>query len=503
MKNFINVVYSTQYDDKFNNKFDLTISNSIGVQHRIIRYINKGDFSLSELYNKALKEHKTKNSVFVFIHNDIIFKTKNWGKILLNKFNKFDYDIIGVAGSKLLNKNGIWWSDKKKLYGIVEHTDGVKDWKSTFSGKINGIEEVVTIDGLFMGVNPDFLQNEFNESYKGFHFYDVSFCLSNYLDGCYIGVTTDINILHKSIGEVNDNWEKNRQQLIEEYKEYLPVHVNYKLQDLQFPDIDTDKLNKYFVSIIIPTKNNFEILYKNIKSIVDKTKFKKYEIIIADTGSDVDTLKNYEKIKQLSDNLKIVEYDYYNFAKINNDVVKNHVNGDMLLFCNDDIELINDAITISLDHYNKTTNKDLVGTIGIRLHYPDNSIQHNGIVIGFNKENKFVVSHRNLNQIDRYPTHFREVIASTAAFLMISKQKFELAGMFNEDYIECFEDVELNLECIKLGYNNYIASDAVAYHYESITRKNNEKKIENELVDYKRLHKFVQQDKSKRKKSLD
>jgi len=497
MKNFINVVYSTHLDDDYNNKFDLIISNSIGVKHKIIRYINKNTHSLAEVYNKALNEHNKKDSIFVFVHNDIIFKTKNWGRILLNKFNNSDFDIIGVAGTKKIGNDGIWWTDKLKLYGIVEHTDGYKDWKTTFSDSLNRIEEVVAIDGVFMAVNPDTIINKFDESFKGFHFYDIPFCVENYLDGCNIGVTTDIRILHKSVGMVNDKWDLNRIQFIEKYKNELPLEVNYEIKDLNYPKINVDKLDKYNLSIIIPTKNNFTVLNNCIQSILTKTSFKNYEIIIADTGSDDETKRKYKDIYIFHDKFKIVYYNYYNFSKINNDVVKNHATGNMLLFINDDVELINDAISIMLNHYHNMGN--VVGTIGCRLHYYDNSIQHNGIIIGLNSEKKMVVTHRNLNQIDRYPTNFREVIASTGAFLMVSLDRFKEAGMFNENYIECFEDVELNLQLIKLKYNNYIASDAVAYHYESLSRRKNENMNENVGIDYKKLLNFVKTDDSSRK----
>lgn len=87
------------------------------------------------------------------------------------------------------------------------------------------IVPTVLIDGVFMAVDCDNIEERFNENYKGFHFYDISFSISNYLKGCNIGVINDIRILHKSIGRVNELWESNRQQFITEYKDELPINL--------------------------------------------------------------------------------------------------------------------------------------------------------------------------------------------------------------------------------------------------------------------------------------
>ena len=224
-KNNIIVVFSSHLSEEENEHFKQHISDTIGIKYfKTICYPNFNEYSLTELYNKALAEHIESNSIFVFCHNDIIFRTRNWGVLLLHRFNITNYDIIGVAGTTFMSDNGVWWTDRTKMVGIVEHTDGTNTWVSEYSKHRNGeITPTVLIDGVFMAVNPETIQVGFNEDFKGFHHYDTSFCLENYLEGCNIGVTTDIRILHKSVGMVNDEWEKNRQQLVELYKGELPL----------------------------------------------------------------------------------------------------------------------------------------------------------------------------------------------------------------------------------------------------------------------------------------
>ena len=239
MKNKIHVVYSSHLSDEENITFSNHIAETIGVEHYIHCYPNFNEYSLSEVYNLALKEYyddiiEDNDSIFIFCHNDIIFDNKDWGKKLLYKFNNYSYDIIGVAGSTFMPNNGMWWHDRSKMVGIVNHEQVGKKWASEYSNKFIGIKSTIIVDGVFMAVNPDTIENRFDESYKGFHFYDIAFCFPNYLDGCNIGVVTDLRITHKSVGETNKEWEDNRKQFAEQYEDYLPLkHVSeHKLKVL-------------------------------------------------------------------------------------------------------------------------------------------------------------------------------------------------------------------------------------------------------------------------------
>ncbi len=227
-KNNIIVVVSSHLSNEENNKFINHVYNTIGkVKHNVVLYKNFNQFSLSQIYNKAIKEYNNHSAIMVFCHNDIIFRTQNWGKILLTKFNSFNYQIIGVAGSTYMPASGMWWEDRSKMVGIVEHTDGFNSWVSQYSAEKRGkITPTVMIDGLFIAADVNDVEHYFDEDFKGFHFYDLGFTIPNYLDGINIGVTTDIRILHESVGETNEKWEENRKLFVEKYKEELPININ-------------------------------------------------------------------------------------------------------------------------------------------------------------------------------------------------------------------------------------------------------------------------------------
>ena len=225
--NYVNVVYSTHLNDDEISDYNKHISDTIGCNHAVYPFKNYNQYSLSEVYNMALRKQNgiTKNEIYVFIHHDLVFKTKNWGKILLNKFNNFNVDIIGLAGSTYLDSSGVWWAKKEHMYGVVEHTNGYVDWVSNYGSDFKGLKNVVVVDGLFIAVNPNNVLHDFNEEFSGFHFYEIPFCIDNYIDGSNIAITNEIRVLHKSIGKTNEEWEKNREIFIGKNKQYLPIKV--------------------------------------------------------------------------------------------------------------------------------------------------------------------------------------------------------------------------------------------------------------------------------------
>jgi hypothetical protein len=227
MKDNIIVVFSSHRTEEENDKFVKHVDDTIGAKHTTVCYPNFNQYSLPQIYNQAIREHNNDTAIMVFCHNDITIKTQNWGRLLLNKFNSTNFDIIGVAGTTYLHDNGQWWHDRSKMHGVVEHTDGYNTWTSEYAPPVKGRTiPVVVIDGVFMVVDCNNIGHQFDEDFKGFHFYDLPMVFSNVLDGYNAGVTTDIRILHQSIGITNEQWEENRKQFVKKYKDELPFSIN-------------------------------------------------------------------------------------------------------------------------------------------------------------------------------------------------------------------------------------------------------------------------------------
>lgn len=224
----VSIVYCTRETNP-EHKEHLIKSSGLHKHIEIIEIVNNGE-SLTKAYNRGLNQ--AKNDIVVFCHDDIILETKQWGHKLLKMFTKHpEYGIIGVAGTKFLSNTGQWWENRKKMYGRVAHTHEGKTWLSSYSEDLNQeLEEVILVDGVFFAVDKTKLKSSFNENYEGFHFYDVTFCVDNFLKGVKVGVTTMVRVNHKSIGMTNEAWEANRVKFSEEYKDNLPITIKRVLR---------------------------------------------------------------------------------------------------------------------------------------------------------------------------------------------------------------------------------------------------------------------------------
>jgi GT2 family glycosyltransferase len=499
----ITIIYSTHKDFEYNEKFKNHLLITVGLGNvQILEYINNNQYSLSEVYNKGISE--SIYDIVVCCHNDIHLE-KNWGKKLLEDFsNNPEFGIIGKAGSCYFPESGIYWERMQQtMVGQVYHQpEPQKKWLSKYSPKLPFLIPVITIDGLFISFNKTKIKHKFDESIGRFHFYDHLFCLPNYLDGVKIGVTSSFEITHQSIGQPNQEFFESKEKFLEKWKHKLPLDLKpTKVYVQEIKEKPIKNIGK--VAIIIPTKGNIQLLEECVKSFYEHCNDDLFDIFIADTGSENEE-KNYIKNNILNlGNVKLIEYDYYNFAKINNDVVKNHISNDyeFLLFCNNDIKILNNVIygMLKIFKENKTA-----GTVGCRLHYGDNTIQHNGVFGQVNQNKIFGVSHIGLKSYYNYSLNINNVFGNTGGLLMIRKNIFEICGFFNENYISCFEDVELNMVCTMLGLTNYNDGSLVAYHYESVSRNLDPKNLEKLQVDYRNnLLPFVSKNIDKLKKTIN
>ena len=191
----------------------------------ILMYENDGQMSLTQVYNKGLKE--SVNDIVVFMHDDLILETSNMTPKIVKLFEKHpDYGIIGIAGTDKLT-SGMWWQNRENMFGVVGHIHEGKRHVNHYSkGVFNDVlKDVVIVDGLFFMVRKSLLKKEFNEQFEGFHFYDISFCVENQFEGVKIGLTTKFGVTHKSVGITNKQWEKNKLLFEALFEKRLPLTI--------------------------------------------------------------------------------------------------------------------------------------------------------------------------------------------------------------------------------------------------------------------------------------
>lgn len=219
----VSVVISTRkIDDEYLDHVEKMFSHP---NTEILIYENDGEFSLTEIYNRGLND--AKNDVVVFMHDDLILETPNMSPKIVKLFEKHpEYGIIGVAGTDKL-VSGVWWQNRENMFGIVGHMHEGKRHVNKYSkgSYVDKLKDVVIVDGLFFMVHKQRIKKQFNEEFGDFHFYDICFCVENFMQGVKIGVTTKISLTHKSIGMTNKKWEKNRLFFEALYSQFLPLQV--------------------------------------------------------------------------------------------------------------------------------------------------------------------------------------------------------------------------------------------------------------------------------------
>lgn len=227
MENSISIVVCSRKNSEENKDFIEHIKETCGCDSHVFLIYNPEGVSLSKIYADMLVSKDINTNIIVFIHDDIEFLRNGWGKEILRLFNENEeYGIIGVAGSAQFDENGAWWNYKKKFGQVLHRSEG-KSWLTAFSPLLDkDLQEVVVIDGLFMAVHKNRISENFDRENLLFDFYDIYFCLANFLNKkCKIGVTTNIRLAHNSVGKLKDNWYTSRDFINKKFGNYFPIDI--------------------------------------------------------------------------------------------------------------------------------------------------------------------------------------------------------------------------------------------------------------------------------------
>jgi GT2 family glycosyltransferase len=234
--------------------------------------------------------------------------------------------------------------------------------------------------------------------------------------------------------------------------------------------------NPPLVSLIIPTRDGYKILKQCIDSILEKTTYPNYEIIIVDNQSkEPQTLFYFEKLSEYK-NIRIIRYNHpFNFSRINNYAAR-QAKGSVIGLINNDIEVISPEW---LDEMVSHALRPEIGAVGAKLLYGDTRIQHGGIILGMTG----LVGHSHKGSSSQNPAYSQDpgyfgkagliqnVSAVTAACLVIRKKLYlEVGGLEEDNLTIAFNDVDFCLRIADAGYLNLWTPYAQLYHYESISR---------------------------------
>lgn len=198
----------------------MNIKNTVGCKHELIVIDNSENaYSIFEAYNLGIE--RSKGNFLCFIHDDILFHTKDWGALLQEIFSQEDsLGLIGIAGSKSKTRMpSLWWlcPNEDKVLSIIQHIPNrtTEEWQEGFE-QGNRVE-VMAIDGVFMACrkNNHIL---FHSEMMGFHNYDLNLSFEYRKLGYTIMVTNEIRIEHFSSGTVNEKWIESAYRYYSLYK---------------------------------------------------------------------------------------------------------------------------------------------------------------------------------------------------------------------------------------------------------------------------------------------
>jgi len=224
------------------------------------------------------------------------------------------------------------------------------------------------------------------------------------------------------------------------------------------------------VSLIIPTRNGEALVRQCINSILEKTKYDNYEILLIDNGSDDPGALAYFQTVAQHPRIRVIRDDRpFNYSALNNNAVA-LARGDYVALINNDIEVISPEWLGEMMSY---ATQPGVGAVGARLFYPNGTLQHGGVILGIGG----VAGHSHKHFPRDHPGYFfrailtQELSAVTAACLLVRKSTYQAVGGLEEERLKvAFNDVDFCIRLVKAGYRNIYASYAELYHHESLTR---------------------------------
>lgn len=365
------------------------------------------------------------------------------------------------------------YSDEDKLEDDAVHVEPFfkPDWSPDFLNSCNYITHFATLSARIMKK-----VNGFTPGTQGAQDWDL-----------FLRVTAATNKIHH-IPKIIYTWRKSATSTAQSADSKPYAYINQK--KVLRNNIEARKLaasveahpalgfwrTKYtvdgtpLVSIVIPTKDCFELIVQCVDSILENSSYPYFEVIIVDTGStDERVHAYYDKLIKNDAHVRIVHWKKpFNFSGACN-LGAEKSTGEYLLFLNNDTEVITpDWIQGLLEHAQRPS----VGMVGAKLQFPHGTIQHAGVVLS----KRDVAFHPFYNQDPVqdifnyiYIANVRNTAAVTAACSMVSRKKFNEVGGFDTKLRVTYNDVDLCLKLLDKGYFNVYNPFVELFHYESMS----------------------------------
>jgi len=262
----ISIIVSS-YKEDFFSKLEASIDTTIGLKYEIIKITNHGLMGICEAYNVGIS--RAKYEVIVFCHEDIIFRTMNWGAELIKIINSdLKIGLVGLAGNRIKTSVPSGWhcsNDKYLAYNFIQ-SDYKNKTETIYYCNVDKITEVAVVDGFFMVSKKNVLKKYHfdSELLKGFHGYDLDISLAIGQE-FKIVISHNIKVEHFSVGNPDKYWFNDMIKVHSKYSQLLPVNTNsLDIRYIEFINL------KAIISYVHKNEISYPIhklIYKHFKNL--------------------------------------------------------------------------------------------------------------------------------------------------------------------------------------------------------------------------------------------
>ena len=469
---------------------------------QFLSYLRNKGFEDFNLYDEYIRSHMPKIEKFKHFYGGVILSWFNKDlKRTIESLNKAGFSEIFVY-DKDVSLSDLLKKSKSDYFMFLYSGDEIKDYALPF------VESWLEYEG-----ETDLFYSD-HVNHDGSFYFKPDWSFYYFIHYDYISnavffsrrVLENLGIIERNLGTY-----ALYEAVLKLYKEYqiVPKHIPLpalkKSETLQEWDTGLNVLKSFYgeaieknsepntflykpsldeeknLVIIIPTKDKSELLRTCIYSILEKTSYKNYRIVIVDNNSkEEETFRLYSELKTMS-NIEIISYNAeYNFSKIVNFAIKN-TREEIIVLLNNDTEVLSEDW---LEWFVRYLSLKDVGVVGAKLLYPDSKIQHAGVVVGLfgYADHAFKGCKDEQGYMKRISLP-QEYLAVTAACMGFRRDVYEEVSGFDEELAVNFNDLDFCLKVYSKGYKVVYLPQAVLIHYEHATRGQNDTPEKIKLAD--------------------
>lgn len=251
------------------------ITETIGVDYELIVIDNSNNnYSIFSAYNEGVR--RAKFPYLCFMHDDLLYNTKDWGEKMIHYFQDKEVGVVGVGGCHYLSKYPVsllsWELAKRnKFYSfnyVQVYSENKVSKKEIFNNLQGESVDVMAVDGMWFCIKKDVFEHtslKFDEeNFKGFHFYDFDICMQVYALKMKTKVVPDILIEHFSTGSFDKVWYDNAFIFYKKWKDYLPVAIGLELTEKEIKHLEYD-LTMEYIKLAVDLQDDLQRQLQSIR----------------------------------------------------------------------------------------------------------------------------------------------------------------------------------------------------------------------------------------------